>query len=54
MVDLETVMSGVVDEFPILRKYRFYVLCGVATLFYLLGLPLVTQVQTRDVTTGVV
>ncbi|KAI0215921.1 hypothetical protein LSAT2_031995 [Lamellibrachia satsuma] len=43
MVDLETVMSGIMDEFPVLRKNRFFVLCGVSALFFLLGITMVTQ-----------
>lgn len=44
MVDMETVMSGICDEFPHLRKYRFIILNMVAAVFFLLGLPQVTQV----------
>ena len=37
-------MSGLCDEWPVLRKYRFPTLCAVSGIFFLLGLPQVTQV----------
>ncbi len=44
MVDLETVMSGLCDEWPSLRKMRFVTLCVVCAIFFFLGLPVVCQV----------
>ncbi len=44
MVDIETVMSGLCDEFPLLRKHRFKTLLVIATIFLVLGLAQVTQV----------
>lgn len=43
---METVMSGLCDEWPVLRtpKYRFPTLCAVSGIFFFLGLPQVTQV----------
>ena len=44
MVGLETVMSGILDEFPKLRKYRIPVLITVSTTFFFAGISMVTQV----------
>ena len=44
MVDVETVMTGLMDEFPTLRPHRFKVLLIVCVIFFFVGLPLVTQV----------
>ena len=48
MVDLETVMSGLCDEFVVLRKNRFKTLIVVSSVFFLLGLAQVTQVHTTS------
>lgn len=50
MVDLETVMSGILDEWPWLRPHRIPVAMGLASIFFLIGLSQVTQVVTAAVT----
>ena len=44
MVSFETVMSGLCDEFPVFRKRRFITACSLGILFFIIGLPQVTQV----------
>ena len=44
MVDFETVMSGLCDEFPFFQRRRFITACVLATIFFILGIPQTTQV----------
>ena len=47
MVDVETVMTGILDAYPAVRFHRMPVLIVLASCFFLLGLPLVCQVTQR-------
>ena len=54
MVDVETVMTGLLDEIPALRHRRMPLLITLSIIFFLLGLPQVCQVfpeqAPRDIT----
>ena len=45
MVDVETVMTGILDEWPRLSNHRLPVLLVVTAAFFLTGLPLTMQVS---------
>ena len=48
MVDVETVMTGICDEFgPAAQKRRFPILILVVSVFFLLGIPQCCQVVFR-------
>ena len=44
MVDVETVMTGLLDEIPALRRRRMPLLITLSVIFFILGLPQVCQV----------
>ena len=51
MVLIETVVTGFVDEFPLLGRngcIRLMTTIGVAILFFAIGIPQVTQVLNYD------
>jgi hypothetical protein len=43
MVDVETVMTGLMDEFKVLRPHRFKVLIFLSSIFFAVGLSHTTQ-----------
>ena len=47
MVDVETVMTGLLDEIPALRRRRMPLLITLSVIFFILGLPQVCQVFPR-------
>ena len=50
MVDIETVMTGIVDEMgPTALRFRFPILLGVCTIFFVLGIPQTCQVESSFV-----